>query len=87
MAFARGKIKADQYGQVEGLKWLFVGGDIMRGPDLISGVADGHRAAQGIDDYLYKNAKKKQVSAYLEELRNVAKSNTPVLTHKQKPRA
>ncbi len=87
MTFERGKIKADQFGQVEGLKWLFVGGDIMRGPDLISGVADGHRAAQGIDDYLYKNAKKKQASAYIKELRNVAKSNTPVLTHKQKPRA
>lgn len=87
MTFARGKIKADLYGQVEGLEWLFVGGDIMRGPDLISGVADGHRAAYGIDDFLYKKAKKKQVSAYLEEIRNAAKSNTPELTPKQKGRA
>ncbi|MFH0767294.1 MAG: FAD-dependent oxidoreductase [Bacillota bacterium] len=84
ITFARGKIKADQYGQVEGLKWLYVGGDIMRGPDLISGVADGHRAAQGIDDYLYKKAKKKEVSAYIDELRNSVKENTPQLTHKQK---
>ncbi|MBU1093949.1 MAG: FAD-dependent oxidoreductase [Firmicutes bacterium] len=86
LTFARGKIKADQYGQVEGLEWLYVGGDIMRGPDLISGVADGHRAAYGIDDFLYKKAKKKEVSAYMEELRNAAKLNTPELTHKQKGR-
>ncbi len=84
MTFARGKIQADLSGQVKGLDWLFVGGDIMRGPDLISAVADGHRAAQGIDDFLYKNAKKKQVSEYLQELRNVAKANTPELTPKQK---
>ncbi|MBN2299682.1 MAG: FAD-dependent oxidoreductase [Acholeplasmataceae bacterium] len=87
MNFVRGKIKADLYGQVEGLEWLFVGGDIMRGPDLISGVADGHRAAQGIDDYLYKKAKKKQASEYLQELRNAAKANTPELTPKQKGRS
>lgn len=84
LTFARGKIKADHYGQVEGLSWLYVGGDIMRGPDLISGVADGHRAAQGIDDYLYKKAKKNQVKAYMDELRNIVKENTPELTHKQK---
>ncbi len=84
MTFARGKIQSDLYGQVKGLDWLFVGGDIMRGPDLISGVADGHRAAQGIDDFLYKKAKKKEVNAYMDELRNAVKLNTPQLTHKQK---
>ena len=32
--------------------WLFVGGDIVKGPDVISAIADGHRAAKGIDKYL-----------------------------------
>ncbi len=86
VTFNRGKIKADKYGQVEGLKWLYVGGDIMRGPDLISGVADGHRAAQGIDNYLYKKAKAKEANSYMDELRKAVKDNTPELTHKQKPR-
>ncbi|MGE4320962.1 MAG: FAD-dependent oxidoreductase [Acholeplasmataceae bacterium] len=80
----RGKIKAAQDGQVEAYPWLFIGGDINRGPDLISGVADGHRAAQAIDDYLYQNAKQKQSFDKLEEIRNVVKSNTPVLTPKQR---
>lgn len=84
MTIARGKIQSDQYGQVKGLEWLFIGGDIMRGPDLISAVADGHRAAYGIDDFLYKKAKVKEVNAYMKELRNAAKLNTPELTHKQK---
>jgi len=86
MTFVRGKIKANELGAVAGLEWLFVGGDVMRGPDLISAVADGHRAAQGIDDYLYKKAKVKQNSEYLRELRNAIKDNTPELTHKQKGR-
>ena len=83
LTFERGKIKADKFGQVEGLPWLFVGGDILRGPDLISGVADGHRSAQGIDDYLYKKAKKKDISKTLKEMRKAAKDNTPALTLKQ----
>lgn len=82
----RGKIKADELGQVHHLPWLFVGGDIMRGPDLISGIADGHRAAQGIDDYLYKKDRVQKKSDYLEQLRLIVKENTPELTHKQKAR-
>ncbi len=35
-----------------GLPWLFAGGDIIHGPDVIHGVADGHRAARAIDRYL-----------------------------------
>ncbi len=86
VTYVRGKIKADALGQVEGAPWLFVGGDIMRGPDLISGVADGHRAAQGIDDYLYKKDRVKKQSDYLNELRLAIKENTPALTHKQRGR-
>jgi len=31
---------------------LFAGGDIVNGPDIIHGIADGHDAARGIDKYL-----------------------------------
>ena len=80
----RGKIKANEFGQVDKAAWLFVGGDILRGPDLISGVADGHRAAQGIDNYLYSKAKDKKQYKVVEEMRKAAKDSTPGLTHRQK---
>ncbi len=53
----RGKVKTEENGQVIGLNWLFAGGDIVNGPDIIHGVADGHRAARGIDELL-QNKKK-----------------------------
>ncbi len=34
------------------LKWLFVGGDIIEGPDVIHGIANGYVAARGIHSYL-----------------------------------
>jgi glutamate synthase (NADPH/NADH) small chain len=34
------------------LPWLFVGGDIVEGPDAIHAIANGHVAAKGIDKYL-----------------------------------
>ncbi|PHJ12923.1 oxidoreductase, partial [Fervidobacterium sp. SC_NGM5_O18] len=34
------------------IPWLFAGGDIVNGPDIIHGVADGYWAARGIDQYL-----------------------------------
>ncbi|MCF7925615.1 MAG: FAD-dependent oxidoreductase [Candidatus Izimaplasma sp.] len=80
----RGKIKANEFGQLEKAKKFFVGGDIFRGPDLISGVADGHRAAQGIDDYLYHNAKQKDNSKTVQEMRDRVRANTPELTPKQR---
>ncbi|HEB11447.1 MAG TPA: oxidoreductase, partial [Spirochaetales bacterium] len=46
-----GKFKVNEEGQTS-LPWLFAGGDIVRGPDVITGIADGHRAARGIDRYL-----------------------------------
>lgn len=52
MKIERGRIKTNEYGQVEGVPWLFAGGDIVHGPDVIHGVADGHKAAQGIDQYI-----------------------------------
>ena len=84
MTIERGKIKADEAGQVAGLDWLFVGGDIFRGPDIITAVSDGHRAAVAIDDYLYKKAKKKQVTDKMQEIRDAIKINNPDLAVKPK---
>jgi glutamate synthase (NADPH/NADH) small chain len=32
--------------------WLFVGGDIVQGPDVVTAIANGREAAEGIDAYL-----------------------------------
>lgn len=45
------KVKVDKYCQ-SSIPWLFVGGDIVAGPDVISAIADGHKAAKGIDQFL-----------------------------------
>jgi glutamate synthase (NADPH/NADH) small chain len=34
------------------LNWLFAGGDIIQGPDVITAIANGHKAAKGIDEFL-----------------------------------
>lgn len=52
--FVRGKIKVSENGQIEKMPWLFAGGDIVEGPDIIHGIANGHAAAVGIDAYLSK---------------------------------
>lgn len=48
----RGKVQVGKYGQFSSFPWLFAGGDIVQGPDIITGVANGHDAAEGIDAYL-----------------------------------
>jgi glutamate synthase (NADPH/NADH) small chain len=53
----RNKVVIKDNGQVEGVDWLFAGGDIVHGPDIISAIADGHEAARGIDDYLMNKKK------------------------------
>jgi glutamate synthase (NADPH) small chain len=45
------RIKVDRYYQ-SSEPWLFVVGDIIKGPDVINGIATGHTAALGIDYYL-----------------------------------
>lgn len=47
----RGRIKVNNQFQ-SSLQWLFVGGDIIQGPDVIHGIANGHTAAKGIDQFL-----------------------------------
>ncbi len=53
----RGKIKVNDDNQVDGVPWLYAGGDIIHGMDIINGVADGHTAAVGIDKYLRTKSK------------------------------
>ncbi|PAT02321.1 hypothetical protein CI105_02985 [Candidatus Izimaplasma bacterium ZiA1] len=79
----RGKIEASIDGQVKDVPWLFVGGDILRGPDLIGGVSDGHRSAKAIDAYLYENAKKQDISDSLKAMREAVKESSPELTIRQ----
>jgi len=47
----RGKVEVGENQQTS-IPWLFAGGDIAKGPDAINGIADGHKAAKGIDEYL-----------------------------------
>ena len=47
----RGRIETDKAYR-SSLPWLFVGGDIIEGPDVIHAIANGHKAAKGIDKYL-----------------------------------
>ncbi len=49
----RGRVVVDEYFQT-GVNWLFIGGDIIQGPDVIHGIANGHKAAVGIDKFLNK---------------------------------
>ena len=48
----RGRIKVNDYFQTS-VPWLFMGGDTIQGPDVIHGIANGHKAALGIDKYLF----------------------------------
>ncbi len=48
---SRGRIVVNDYFQ-SSIEWLFVGGDIIQGPDVIHGIANGHKAAIGIDRFL-----------------------------------
>jgi len=47
----RGRMVVNEYFQSKA-EWLFVGGDIIQGPDVIHGIANGHKAARGIDKYI-----------------------------------
>jgi glutamate synthase (NADPH/NADH) small chain len=51
------RMKVNEYGQTS-LPWLFVGGDILRGPDVINAIDTGHKAAKGIDKFVSQKKKK-----------------------------
>ncbi len=50
----RGRITVGKNYQTT-IPWLFIGGDIIEGPDVIHGIANGHKAAVGIDRFLNGN--------------------------------
>lgn len=47
----RGRITVGKNYQ-SAVPWFFIGGDIIEGPDVIHGIANGHKAAVGIDRFL-----------------------------------
>jgi glutamate synthase (NADPH/NADH) small chain len=47
----RGRLKVDENGRTN-LEWLWAAGDMVRGPDVVSAVADGHRIAASINETL-----------------------------------
>jgi glutamate synthase (NADPH/NADH) small chain len=47
----RGRLQVDARGRTS-LPWLWAAGDMVRGPDVVSAVADGHRVAASIDAFL-----------------------------------
>ncbi len=47
----RGRLKVEEDGRTN-LDWLWAAGDMVRGPDVVSAVADGHRVASSINEYL-----------------------------------
>jgi len=52
----RGRFIANEYFQTS-VDWLFMGGDTIQGPDVIHGIANGHKAAIGIDKFLHNKKK------------------------------
>jgi len=51
LEWMRGRLKVDGQGRTN-LPWLWAAGDMVRGPDVVSAVADGHRVAASINTYL-----------------------------------
>ncbi len=51
LEWSRGRLKVDERGRTN-LDWLWAAGDMVRGPDVVSAVADGHRVAASINEYL-----------------------------------
>jgi len=49
--YERRRIKVNERFQ-SSIPWLFVGGDMVQGPDVVTAIYNGHEAANGIDAYL-----------------------------------
>ena len=49
----RGRIQIDEHGHTS-VEWLWSAGDMVKGPDVINAVAEGHRVADDIDKFLNK---------------------------------
>jgi len=53
----RGQVKVEPNGQFKDYPWLFAGGDIVRGPNIINAVDTGHTTTKTIDEYIRKKRK------------------------------
>jgi glutamate synthase (NADPH/NADH) small chain len=51
LEWARGRLAVDAGGRTSE-SWLWAAGDMVRGPDVVHAVADGHRIAASIENYL-----------------------------------
>ena len=56
LEWKNGRLQIDASGR-SSLDWLWAAGDLVEGPDVIHAVAGGHRAANGIHDFLMSKAK------------------------------
>ena len=57
LEWKRGRLQVDADGRTAE-PWLWAAGDMVNGPDVVHAVADGHRAAAGIHDFLQGLGKK-----------------------------
>lgn len=55
LEWQRGRIQVDEDGHTS-VEWLWAAGDCVRGPDVVHAVADGHRIAASIDQWLGSRA-------------------------------
>jgi glutamate synthase (NADPH/NADH) small chain len=61
LEWSRGRLKVDDDGRTS-QPWLWAAGDMVHGPDVVHAVADGHRAARSIDQYLVDNMKQEHAT-------------------------
>jgi glutamate synthase (NADPH/NADH) small chain len=61
LEWQRGRLLVDADGRTS-QPWLWAGGDMVRGPDVVHAVADGHRAACSIDAYLLSDIRQENIS-------------------------
>lgn len=61
LTWHRGRLQVDADGRTS-QPWLWCGGDMVHGPDVVHAVADGHRAARSIDVYLTSDVRQEKVS-------------------------
>ncbi len=61
LEWQRGRLQVDADGRTS-QPWLWAAGDMVRGPDVVHAVADGHRAARSIDNYLLSDIRQEKLS-------------------------
>ncbi len=61
LAWNRGRLQVDADCRTS-QPWLWAAGDMVHGPDVVHAVADGHRAARSIHEYLTSGATREVVS-------------------------